>query len=175
MKLIIVTDIFQMPTRKCCISSLIPCVIDIAHLHLNNLCKRPDLTGEALHHHLMHHGGMGDVVDALRAYDSATVGVGYSAGGTALWRAVQAGMGLRGLFCVSSTRLREEQVLNIETHTYFGANDPHIPSQNWMAETPTRHTVFQGAAHGFYNSANTDFGNIIANDIAGFQARFEIN
>ena len=172
MKFIVVTDICQNPVPSDCVTAHLSGVTDITRLHLNELCQRPDLKGESLHNHLFNQGGIEIAIAALHRHGHTNaVGLGYSAGGTALWRGVQMGLELRALFCVSSTRLREYTRVTIPTHVYFGGADPHIPSQNWMINTPARHTVFQGAAHNFYNSDNIKYRNIIASDVTDFQIR----
>ncbi|WP_294229787.1 hypothetical protein [uncultured Shimia sp.] len=151
--LIVVTDIHGAPEPELCFSSSLPVT---ARLSLGDLCNQPALSGEALHHHLFQDGGMRQAVAALR--DRLTdqrhlIGLGYSAGGTALWKAVQAGASLAGLICVSSTRLRDEPALPIPTQAYFGDNDPGRPTDKWLATVPDMATVLPNAAHAFYAEA----------------------
>lgn len=152
--LIVVTDIHDAPNADLCLSkgqSL------AARLSLADLCDLPNLSGEALHHHLFQEDGMTRAVNNLRdiiANKPFLTGLGYSAGGTALWKAVQAGAPLSGLICVSSTRLRDEAPLSIPTQVYFGDNDPGRPSESWLATVPTSADLLPNAAHAFY--AETD-------------------
>ncbi|GIT92878.1 hypothetical protein JANAI62_33360 [Jannaschia pagri] len=94
---------------------------------------------------------MARAVGALRDVDvTGWIGLGYSAGGTALWRAVQQGAPLSHLFCVSSTRLRSEGPIAIPHRVFFGAEDPARPNDAWVRQVPKRATVFDGAAHDYY-------------------------
>jgi hypothetical protein len=102
MKLIVINDIFKFPSPQRCISTLLQCDINIEYLSLNILCGMPLMSGKALHGYLFEQDGMNIASHALRAHcDPNTIGLGYSAGGTAFWRAGQNGMLLKGLFCVS--------------------------------------------------------------------------
>jgi len=80
-------------------------------------------------------------------------GLGYSAGGVALWRADAKGLRLSGLFCVSSTRLREELAITIPNWVFFGETDPKKPSKQWLSQIPDKHTVFKEAGHDYYVDA----------------------
>ena len=151
MKLCIVTDIFSKPTAKDCIVAKLPFVSEVARFALNELCDRPDLVGEPLHRHLFDHNGFDEGIFALRAVlGSGYFGLGYSAGGTLLWRAAAQGMPLNGIFCVSSTRLRNEAAISNPNHVFFGALDQNKPSSKWLSTIPEYHTVFQGVGHSYY-------------------------
>ena len=170
--MIVVTDIHGAPEPELCFSSGLPVT---ARLSLANLCNQPALSGEALHHHLFREDGMRQAVAALR--DRLTdlqhaIGLGYSAGGTALWKAVQAETPLAGLVCVSSTRLRDEAALPIPTHVYFGDNDPGRPTDKWLATVPDMGTVLPNAAHAFYAEAGHPTRAEVASEIAVIFARW---
>ncbi|MBO6895834.1 MAG: hypothetical protein JJ868_00540 [Shimia sp.] len=150
-RLFVITDIHDAPSADLCLSHGLPLH---ARLSLGELCVRVDLQGEALHHHLFHNGGMELAVQRLRALivnAPPLIGLGYSAGGTALWKAVaQENAPLFGLMCVSSTRLRDEGALPIPNAVIFGENDPGRPSQEWMATVPQIATLLPDAEHAFY-------------------------
>ena len=152
--LIVVTDIHDAPEPELCFSSSLPVT---ARLSLADLCNQPALSGEALHHHLFQDGGMRQAVAALRERltdQRHLIGLGYSAGGTALWKAVQAGASLAGLICVSSTRLRDEAAIGVPTQVFFGEDDPGRPSEDWLGSVPEKATVLPNAAHAFYADAD---------------------
>jgi dienelactone hydrolase len=176
MKLIIVSDIFEHPKAQNCISTLLTNLEHVEYLSLNQLCQTPYLSGDALHQHLFENDGIETVAHTLQAHsDPNTIAVGYSAGGTALWRAVQAGMKLKALFCVSSTRLRELGPISPFTHTYFGSLDTGKPNKKWLAKTPTKHFTFEDAEHNFYNDISSSARKacqIIATDIAHFDTQY---
>lgn len=152
--LIVVTDIHGAPDENLCPSAGLS---GVERLSLAALCGQPTLSGEALHHHLFQEEGMARAVSTLRdmmAERSSLIGLGYSAGGTALWKAVHAGTLLSGLICVSSTRLRDESALSIPTQVYFGDIDPGRPSKDWLSTVPTTANLLPSAAHAFYAEAN---------------------
>jgi hypothetical protein len=124
---------------------------------LADLAGRPDLDGEALHGHLFAGGGLATVVERLAATEArGMVGLGFSAGGTALWRAVAAGLDLAALVCVSSTRLGEEiEPPAIPTRVFWGGRDPRRPPEAWNAAIPTDAVTFPEAEHAFYRDRTT--------------------
>lgn len=153
-RLLVITDIHDAPSPDLCLSDGLPLH---ARLSLGELCVRVDLQGEALHHHLFQERGMELAVQRLRTLITNApplIGLGYSAGGTALWKAVHAGTLLSGLICVSSTRLRDESALSIPTQVYFGDIDPGRPSKDWLSTVPTTAILLPSAAHAFYAEAD---------------------
>jgi hypothetical protein len=151
MNVFVVTDIHNQPTRGQCLSTRLDNSPGVIRLALNELCNRPDLAGEALHRHLFHFGGMDDAVGALKQTISEdAVGLGYSAGGTALWRASAAGCSFCSVFCISSTRLREELAIPSPNHVFFGAEDEGKPKSHWLETVPDQFTTFTGVGHGYY-------------------------
>lgn len=156
MKLFVVGDIFSQPCVTSCISVRLPGVRQVIRHELNALCGRPDLTGETLHRHLYESGGMDDAVSALEGLvEPGSWGLGFSAGGTALWRAASRSQAFDGLFCVSSTRLRNEGPIAAQTHVFYGELDQGKPSAKWLTTTPDQHSVFPGVGHSFYLDANS--------------------
>lgn len=121
-------------------------------LQLADLSGRPGLHGEELHDYLVNKEGMRHAVQALRAINGRScIGIGFSAGGTALWSAVKEGLDIQALICVSSTRLRFEiSPLNIPTMVFWGELDPHRPTDTWNDAIPGRCKVYTGKQHDFY-------------------------
>ena len=173
-RLLVITDIHDAPSPDLCLSDGLPLH---ARLSLGELCLRPDLHGKALHHHLFQNGGIAVAVQRLhRLIANATplIGLGYSAGGTALWQAVRAGARLSGLMCISSTRLRDEGVIPIPNAVVFGENDPGRPSQKWMATVPQHATLLSNADHAFYadgtHTAFPDLRNELGRHVANWRS-----
>jgi len=153
-RLLVVTDIHGAPDEALCLSAGLS---GVERLSLSELCGQPTLSGEALHQHLFHEGGMARAVRKLcdmPASQRSLIGLGYSAGGTALWKAAQAGVPLTGLICVSSTRLRDESAIGVPTQVFFGETDPGRPSEDWLVSVPDKATVLPNAAHAFYADAD---------------------
>ena len=171
-QLIVVTDIHGAPDDALCLGAGLS---GVARLSLAELCGQRHLSGEALHHHLFQESGMARAVRKLcnvMADRSPLIGLGYSAGGTALWKAVQAGVPLTGLICVSSTRLRNETALSIPTQVYFGDDDPGRPSKDWLSTVPTTATLLPSAAHAFYAEADHPARAQVAAEISATIARW---
>lgn len=151
MNLIVVTDIFALPAAVDCISEKLPNVASFERFALNELCGRSDLSGEALHQFLFTGGGLEKASNSLlSAIGNNRFALGYSAGGTVLWRAVAEGFALKGLFCISSTRLRQEKSISTPNHVFFGAKDNGKPSDEWLIDVPQRQTVFEECGHNYY-------------------------
>jgi hypothetical protein len=154
MRIILASDIHGLPADADWLGE----DLEVEVVRLSAAAGVGHLTGEALHHHLFSDGGM----DAAAAHlatlgDGDVAGIGFSAGGTALWRAVAKGMALRALVCVSSTRLRQETSrLPIPAHTFWGGNDPNIPSETWRASMPTSSRIYEGLEHGFYQQPEAE-------------------
>lgn len=151
MRLILVSDIHGLPESADWLGE----GVDTEIVRLSAAAGAEPLSGEALHHHLFAEGGMETAVEHLLMFGGAdAVGLGFSAGGTALWRAVAQGMRLKALVCVSSTRLRMETTrLPVPAHTFWGGADPHKPDEAWLRAMPTTSTVYEELEHGFYQHA----------------------
>lgn len=157
MNLVVVTDIFSLPNAENCISTKLPNISSIRRFALNELCGKPNLSGEALHQHLFAETGLDRAIKSLSGLDAKdTIGLGYSAGGTALWRAASRGLPLKGLFCISSTRLRHEERIPIPNHVFFGEEDSGRPSDTWFASVPAKYSTFKRSKHNFYLSSEAD-------------------
>ncbi len=151
MRVYVLSDIFSEPDEIWPFWRSIGGGLPVTRLALNALSGRADLTGEALHRHLFQAGGMDQAQRALQQRLTAhSIGVGFSAGGTALWQAALRRAPLLALFCVSSTRLRDLPALPITNHVYFGADDPGLPAREWLATIPEQATVIAARGHDFY-------------------------
>ncbi|MBB4236867.1 hypothetical protein GGD57_003463 [Rhizobium esperanzae] len=139
-------------------------------LQLADLSGRSDLRGDALHDHLFNQGGMSHAVRALREIDGrGCLGIGFSAGGTALWNAVKEGLELQALICVSSTRLRfETSPLDIPTMVFWGELDPYRPPESWNNAVPTCWKTYAGKQHDFYRLDALAAQSSLRSDIAAF-------
>ena len=139
-------------------------------LQLADLSGRAGLRGDELHHHLFNEDGMRHAVRALREMDGRTcLGIGFSAGGTALWNAVKEGLELQALICVSSTRLRfETSPLHIPTMVAWGELDPYRPPESWNNIVPKRWKSYAGKQHDFYRTDALTAKSPLRADIAAF-------
>ena len=171
--LLIVSDIHGFPHARHDLGSLAR--RPIVHHRLADLSGQPELSGETLHAHLFKGDGMGLAARALaRAGHAGLCGVGFSAGGSALWQAIARGLRLRALVCVSSTRLRcEVAPLAIPTFVLWGEDDPYRPDQEWNRYVPLESKSYAGQHHDFYRSALTDGTSPLSEDIERFLSRVE--
>lgn len=171
--LLIVSDIYGFPEN--CPVSLATAQRRVAYHRLSTLAEEPALSGEALHEHLFGREGIGIAIRALvRSSHDDFCGLGFSAGGTVLWKAVAGGLRLRALVCVSSTRLRYESApLPIPTLTLWGENDPRRPDWEWGQQTSLETKSYAGKHHDFYRSDLTSPRSSLSEDIERFLSRFE--
>ena len=139
-------------------------------LQLAGLSGRPDLSGDSLHDHLFSKDGVQQAVRELLEIDGRTcVGIGFSAGGTALWTAVKQGLELEALICVSSTRLRfETSPLNMPNMVFWGEADPYRPSESWNDTLPVYWKTYPGKPHDFYRIDAATPNSPLRTDIAAF-------
>jgi hypothetical protein len=150
-ELLIVGDVFGFLPDEADLPDPIGC--GHRRLDLAELSGRPDLEGERLHAHLFTEGGFGEAVDRLRAIGGGprTIGLGFSAGGSVLWRAAANGLRLGALICVSSTRLRHETTsLEIPTRVFWAGDDGGRPSEAWNHAVADAAIVYPGESHAFY-------------------------
>nr|WP_319390494.1 alpha/beta hydrolase [uncultured Cohaesibacter sp.] len=167
MNICIVTDIHDQPKHEQCILGKLETRPRVSRFALNDLCGRPDLCGEALHRYLFYDDGMDEVVRALKQTLSGDcIGIGYSAGGTALWRAAAAGLSFTAIFCISSTRLREEATIATPNQVFFGADDPGRPSAEWLSSVPDEFTILENAGHSYYQALTSEATNVTYEKIA---------
>lgn len=167
MSFCIVTDIYGLPGIDECLVQGLKRQSKAIRFTLNELCGRPDLRGEALHRYLFVNGAIDEAADALsRKLNASYFGLGYSAGGTALWRAAAAGMSLRALYCVSSTRLRNEKPITTPNHVFYGADDEDRPSTDWLSSVPDRFTVIPNVGHEYYRASDCPAVHITQFEIA---------
>ncbi|RUM22327.1 alpha/beta hydrolase [Rhizobium vallis] len=139
-------------------------------LQLADLSGRPGLRGDELHDHLFNEDGILRAVRALREIDGRpSVGIGFSAGGSALWQAVKAGLDLQALICVSSTRLRfETSPLHIPTMVAWAEFDPYRPTESWNDIVPGCCKTYTGRQHDFYRIDALTPKSSLLTDIAVF-------
>ncbi|UWQ10487.1 hypothetical protein K3X41_11330 [Aliiroseovarius crassostreae] len=167
MKLCVVTDIFSAPAPVECISARLPDLTQVEHLSLPELSGAPDLNGPALHQHLFQQGGLETAVRALsERLSSDWFGLGYSAGGTALWQTACRYVRLRGLYCISSTRLRDEREISTPSLVFFGEEDPDIPSASWRSTIPDTCIMLPNVGHSYYQDRHAEQCHITLRQIA---------
>jgi pimeloyl-ACP methyl ester carboxylesterase len=139
----------------------------ISRFTLSELSEKPDLVGEDLHRHLFTQGGMTIAVHNLKSsWEQGNWGLGYSAGGTALWQTAASGHDFAGIFCISSTRLRNEDKIDIPHHVFFGAEDQNRPRASWLSAVPRKFTLMENAGHTYYLETEKDAVSLTAQAIA---------
>ncbi len=100
--------------------------------------------------------GIEDAVESLSCEkESFDIGIGFSIGGTILWKSYQERkLSLKKLICISSTRLRmETKKINIPTITVFGEKDNCAPSSEKMNDLGAICKIIPEFDHDFYRNA----------------------
>ncbi|WP_144439949.1 alpha/beta hydrolase [Methylobacterium sp. AMS5] len=163
MRLLIVSDIFDHPKNLGWLLKRTNANL----FSLSSLCDSPFPSGSELHNHLFEQGGMHQAISRLHRYSNEdSIGLGFSAGGTVLWRAAREGLPLKKLICVSSTRLRHERtILSIPTFTLWGERDPHRPDEEWCRSIPSHSIIYEGLGHDFYNEDDCAFSSTYQSDV----------
>ncbi|OAP49416.1 hypothetical protein [Sinorhizobium americanum] len=154
MRLLIVTDIHGRPGHNHCLSRRLTGVErSIARtISLSDLLD-VDYTGERLHRELVENHGFDRAAERLAGLsETADVALGYSAGGTALWRGVLRGLVVDRLICLSSTRLRDVRasMMPKPSLVVFGKNDPNRPPDQWARGSAVQSYIVPDAGHDFY-------------------------
>lgn len=151
---VVLGDIHGLPPDDACFLQEVGGPVSIHRADLGDLLGI-ETSGEALHLLLAEHGGFDAAATRVRdLFGSADIGLGYSAGGTVLWKSVLLGLELRWLICISSTRLRNEDPdkMRIPALTVFGGLDAHRPPASWGAGSDVRKILLNQADHAFYRS-----------------------
>ncbi|WP_297575742.1 hypothetical protein [uncultured Deefgea sp.] len=157
MKCILISDINNKPMCGGELALLLPKDMQLHLLSLANLVGKPDLSGMELHDHLIHQGGMTRAVQQLlKQHQTTDIAIGYSAGGTVLWRACLAGLNCTDLFCLSSTRLRNESNKpTARTHIFFDQGDITISSQEKLLQLSDHFYLIGHDGHTAYLNPNS--------------------
>ena len=98
-------------------------------------------------------GGIDAAVDALfsQVKNEIAVAIGLSVGGVVLWRAINRGLMVNHLICLSATRLRyENKPPPCHTLLIFGAEDPYRPASSWFLETGIKEKLIKDCGHELY-------------------------
>ena len=154
MKCIVLSDIHGNPADETCFLHGQECPLTVQRVRLADLLGF-EAEGEGLHRHLVQHGGFDAAAAKVRdLVQKADIGLGYSAGGTVLWRSVLLGLRLERLICISSTRLRTEnpEAMRVPTLAVFGELDEHRPPASWGAGSGIQVALLGQAGHAFYRS-----------------------
>lgn len=104
-------------------------------------------------HEKMIKGGIKTAVDNLtKNYDLGPNLIGFSIGGTIIWKAMLGKASTTKMICVSSTRLRFEVATpHCPVFTLFGNQDKLRPDANWYNEKNLQRKTLQGD-HDFYKT-----------------------
>jgi len=112
--------------------------------------------GEEEIHRQFINGGIERAVNRLILPENKnSIGVGFSIGGTILWKAALKGLGISELICFSSTRIRyESDKPNCRIKLIFGQNDAYQPGEEWYKKMGLKVDVLPDLGHNFYSSPN---------------------
>lgn len=98
------------------------------------------------------HGGIDKAVQNLLSLEKQTnIILGFSIGGTIAWKASNAGLKIKHLFAISSTRLRyETQQPFCEIKLIFGENDANKPNDLWFEKFKLTPQLYLNESHEFF-------------------------
>lgn len=153
-KCIVLNDIHGLPSDEACFLGDAGLPVTVHRANLADLLGI-EVQGDALHRQLVENGGFDAAAARVReVFGSADIGLGYSAGGTVLWRSVLLGFGLKRLICISSTRLRDQtpEAMRVPALAIFGDQDAHRPPATWGAGSGIQVVRVEQADHAFYRS-----------------------
>lgn len=125
-------------------------------IHLYDCCKlgeidKSDYTQDALHKQFLN-GGIEKAVQKLLTHETGVVTIlAFSIGGTIAWQFALASQKVIALYCVSSTRLRNETIKPMaEVKLWYGAGDIFKPSSSWCDELELQYHLIQNKGHRVY-------------------------
>ncbi|MGF1557642.1 MAG: hypothetical protein ACFCUL_00955 [Flavobacteriaceae bacterium] len=118
--------------------------------HLANLDIKVK-TADNLHHAFVEGGIETAVAHLLKKETKPAHYLGFSTGGTIAWKAGLAGLPMKSLYTVSSTRLRaEEKRPECPTTALFGDTDMYRPKAEWYEKLALKPELFTGFGHDMY-------------------------
>lgn len=153
MKCLLITDIFGLPAPDHPVISCLEKHADLTTLQPADLANMPQLVGEELHQFLFEKGGFETAATRISTLEPQfDIAIGFSVGGSLIWRACQEGLETQTVFCLSSTRLRKEKSkIKPVSHVFFGALDENRPDNEWLRSYPDFYLIGRHEDHGFYN------------------------
>jgi hypothetical protein len=97
-------------------------------------------------------GGIDTAVKHLMKKESEPAHyLGFSIGGTIAWKAGLAGLPMKSLYTVSSTRVRAEDAKpDCQTVALFGDQDMYRPKSDWNQKTGVTSNLIEGFGHTMY-------------------------
>lgn len=151
MKCIVLTDINGLPSPETCFLSGLRGSISVERVGLGELLGVPH-RGKDLYCALVQGGFDVTAAKVIEQFGDAEIGVGYSSGGTVLWKGILRGFRLKRLVCISSTRLRDEDphAMSIPALTVFGDQDASRPPALWGEGSDLERLFLPSAEHAFY-------------------------
>ncbi len=110
--------------------------------------------------------GIENAVNSLLKVEKQTIdiAIGFSIGGTILWKAILKGLKVKRLIGISATRLRlESRKIPCSSKLYFGLLDQYKPSAEWLETMPTDYEVLENRHHDMYKNEN--IADLIVNEL----------
>lgn len=92
----------------------------------------------------------------------------FSIGGTIAWKFGIASNNIESLYCISSTRLRNENIKpNGNIELYYGEDDKFKPQLNWFEKMEVHYDIIKGHGHLLYT--DNDFATMLCKRIIGYE------
>ncbi len=114
----------------------------------------PDMSNDERHPQFVEHGIETAVTKIVTNDIHYALAVGFSMGGTLLWKAVTRGFSVGGIVCISATRLRYESQATtpVPSVLIFGDSDPFAPSATKCQQLGGQLVTVNNSGHEFYKS-----------------------
>ncbi len=131
------------------------------------LAQIPTGKDQQTRHDQFINGGIQKAVEQLLSFETQPIHIlGFSIGGTIAWKFAIKSKVVESLFCLSSTRLRKETIRpEAQVRLYYGADDMHKPSTQWLNAMAVKHQIFNGKNHNFYSVNAECISMLICDDL----------
>lgn len=115
-----------------------------------------ELKEESVIHSAFVNGGIERAVENLCSLEKGDFTVlAFSIGGTIAWKAALAGLNVKTIYALSSTRLRyEAEKPPCKIMLAYGENDENKPNQSWFDQHEITPLILEGMDHEMYMSGD---------------------
>ncbi|TRX60724.1 alpha/beta hydrolase [Fulvivirga sp. M361] len=126
--------------------------------------SKSDYTEGSLHEQFVN-GGIERAVRQLVELEKEKVNMlAFSVGGVIAWKFGIESAAIRSLYCVSSTRLRYEQIKpEGEIELFFADHDDHKPQKTWFDKMQVEFKIINNARHQIY--VNREFAEQLSRQV----------